>query len=358
MKIELIDYHVDKSKGSEVGGHAFRYCQSLSTLPETNWDPNYRELPAFRDAPIRFFLERRKYLREYVSSEYIHILQLDEFYRDYSLFRKLKRPGHTVMATLHHIPREKWKLNLLRKSSQFISVIVVHSKFLRDILLKKGIKCDVEIVIYPVFLPPGFNSYAHRNADEAENTKKKFLCIGDTRRDKGLNILADAFRFISDGVKNRIHFIIAGRETELKYKDAIDSANEWGISMETHPQFLTDEEYWQYIESCDIILLPYAKDFIGASGPLGDGVYCGKTILSSDCPNLGQSVIENELGKVFESENSYDLAQKITEMAFGKQVHSVKYERFRQNLSEDIFKQNYSRIYKRLMHRAANTEKG
>ena len=65
--------------------------------------------------------------------------------------------------------------------------------------------------------------------------------------------------------------------------------------------------------SCvDIFVLPYRKEFDGASGPLTEAVVREKMIVSSDHGSLGKIVNSNHLGITFESENSKELEKALS----------------------------------------------
>lgn len=76
-------------------------------------------------------------------------------------------------------------------------------------------------------------------------------------------------------------------------------------------KWLSREEYIDSIVASDYIILPYTREFNGASGPLAEGVVANKVIIGSNYGSLGKIITENELGYTFEVENSEDLANVI-----------------------------------------------
>lgn len=345
MEIQLIDNRVDSEKGSAQGGHAYRYLNQLLQVEGTKWTPSPQRFCTFAPNPLKYISQRQNYLRKYRTCKCIHILQLDEYYKSPHLFRSLKKYGTKIIATMHHYPTSAVRGLLLKWSSKYIDVIVVHSTFIKKTLEQLGVRCDVEVINYPVFDVSIANSVINDCLYDRKD-KFTFLCIGDTRIDKGLNVLIEAFQYLSENVKRDCRFVVAGKERDIHYQDLEDASKRFGIEVYTEPGFVEDKRYWELIYGSDYILLPYTKLFTGASGPLTDGVYAFKRILGCDFGNIGETIKNNDLGATFVTEDSRSLAESISEIITGEWEPTDRYKSYRESLAIQSFEASYLRLYK------------
>ena len=343
-EIQLVDNRVSIETKSAQGGHAYRYLNQLLQIEGTVWNSAPKELCTFAPNPIMYVAQRKKYLSHFIGSSCIHFLQLDEFYKAPSVFKFLKSHGIYIIATMHHYPTSWARGILLKRSSKFIDKIIVHSAFIKKTLEKMGIKSEIEVINYPVFDKTIADIvFATRVTRQSE--KKTFLCLGDTRIDKGLNVLIDAFSYLPRETKERCRFVVAGKEKEIRYQTLLDEARKYDIEVFIEPGFITDQHYWELIHESDIILLPYTRLFTGASGPLTDGVYGKKQIIGCDFGNIGETIKKNELGTVFVTENSQSLAKELTAAIRRDWIPSERYKAYRETLEVESFMDSYQKIY-------------
>ena len=227
---------------------------------------------------------------------------------------------------------------MLFRSSKKIELIIVHSEFLEEELNKIGIK-NVKTIEYPSFI-----NINNKNIKKDKELKDKIVisCLGGTRKDKGLDILSEAFKFIDSKCKEKIVFNICGIEQDIKYDDIMMSAKENNINVICKNKFLTEEEYEEEIYKTDVILLPYRKIFTGNSGPMTDGIYADKFILGPNNGNLGYLIKKYNLGSTFIQENYNDLAREIEKIS---QVEVKKTHKYKYELSIDKFNEKYTDIY-------------
>ena len=181
-----------------------------------------------------------------------------------------------------------------------------------------------------------------------QNNKTVFLCLGDTRVDKGLNVLIDAFPYLSEDIRKKCRFIVAGKECDIRYTTLLKASKRCGIEVIAEAGFVKDMRYWELIQQSDVVLLPYTRLFTGASGPLTDGVYKYKKIIGCDFGNIGDTIRNNELGNVFCVENSRSLAQEITAATTDKWTCSERYINYRNTLNLESFVESYKRLYQEI----------
>lgn len=333
MKIYLVDNAND--------GHHKVYQDTLNKINNTQILNKIIKFTDLKENFIKAYKERSTFLK-YVNSktnkgDIIHLLYIDSLYKCPLIDKKLNRDKKYI-GTLHWVPKDAFRQNLLKRFSKKIELIIVHSEFLEEELNKIGIK-NVKTIEYPSFI-----NINNKNIKKDKELKDKIVisCLGGTRKDKGLDILSEAFKFIDSKCKEKIVFNICGIEQDIKYDDIMMSAKENNINVICKNKFLTEEEYEEEIYKTDVILLPYRKIFTGNSGPMTDGIYADKFILGPNNGNLGYLIKKYNLGSTFIQENCNDLAREIEKIS---QVEVKKTHKYKYELSIDKFNEKYTDIY-------------
>lgn len=333
MEIALID-----SDECSPYGHNYIYRKTLNEINNTIIIDNPKKFESIAKNPIKAYKERLNYVENIPKKDIMHFLHLDVFYMFPNLFKKLKLNKLKIIGTLHWYPNKKIKSYQLKKTSKYIDVIVVHSQYIKNKLNEIGIY-NVEVIDYPSFYPKNVNI---NNKLMEDSDRIKILCIGATRFDKGIDIVSKSFEYISANSKKHLKFIFAGKELDNAYQLPIELSNKHNIDLDIINKRLTDEEYWEYLSYCDVVLLPYRKIFTGNSGPMTDGVYLNKFILGPDGGNLGYLIDCYDLGLTFKQENYIDLAVKISELT-NKDLK--KNHNYRQEIKVEKFIEKYNNIY-------------
>ena len=99
----------------------------------------------------------------------------------------------------------------------------------------------------------------------------------------------------------------------------------------------------------DIIVLPYRKIFDGASGPMCEGIYLGKTIVVPDHGSLGKLIRQSHTGYVFESENVDELAACLNYALHHPCFYDLEAYKAQQELRPELFTERYMRIYEKVL---------
>ena len=138
------------------------------------------------------------------------------------------------------------------------------------------------------------------------------LCFGGTRADKGADFAVKTLAKLDD----KYHLLIAGKEECISYNMLNEIANKTQCSSRLHlfKGFVSDEDTALMFNACDIVFIPYRKNFSGQSGPLTIGASLGKTIVSSDNLVLKETIQQFKLGQVFKSENLASCQKTITDL--------------------------------------------
>ncbi len=135
-----------------------------------------------------------------------------------------------------------------------------------------------------------------------------FLFFGQIKKVKGLDILLEAITQTSSKFK----VIIAGRvrdENWERYEEIITVLN---IKDRVIPiiRHITDEERDYLFSISHAVILPYTR--IYQSGVLLMAMSFPKTIIASDLSPNAEIITSEENGLLFQSENTQELAQKIS----------------------------------------------
>lgn len=349
MKVLFIDNCVD--------GHHLEYMSSLAISDEHESVmilPKKVSLPAHIHQYIfQEDIESRNplgyihligYIKKIAGEEnvdIIHFLSFDPLVKYFGILLRSLKP-YKIIVTFHHY-RYSILHDLARKRIyRNCSYGVVHTKHLQEYSQKKGIQNCVHIE-YPVF-----KDYRSIDRNESrlfwnvpEDGTKVLLALGGTRYNKGLDILLDAL----DDVNDPFYLIIAGKEEQFN-RDYIEGhIVSYKERVNLHLDYLTDKEVQMAIAASDYIVLPYRKEFDGASGPLGEGVVQGKCIIGPNHGSLGQLIEDNELGFVFESENPNSLKEVIQNAITTDFIPDEKYESYTHKLKSGYFAQQYEYLY-------------
>ena len=200
----------------------------------------------------------------------------------------------------------------MQRASKILGKIVVHSEYLRSLLIRQGID-NGYVINYPSFLKKN-------NAEDMKEcpleikdyrkTCKVILSLGGTRRDKGLDILLRALQKVNEP----FNLVVAGKEQDIRREEICLLSKDYSDKIVLILRYITDAEMRYLIDMCDIVAVPYRKEFNGASGPMIDGVAYGKKIVGPQCGEIGYAISKYHLGSVFEVENVNSLADSLNEM--------------------------------------------
>jgi len=152
-----------------------------------------------------------------------------------------------------------------------------------------------------------------RNAICVDKYDKLILCFGGTRFDKGADL---AIRALA-GLPDQFHLLIAGIAQHFQPHALRKLAAALGVEDRLHLNtgFLSDEEVALVFHACDIILLPYRRQFSGQSGPLIQAAAIGKPVVVADCTVLAETVQAFHLGIIFPSEDTSAMVDAVQAVA-------------------------------------------
>jgi len=296
----------------------------------------------------RSFSQFRKWINEiyaFVEKEnpdIVHILNGDFFYRYFGYgIKKFKK--YKTVVTMHCL-RDGF-LNILSAKAIASSAhaVVLHSEYLKNRLSEYGRSNGVHIE-YPNFRE---NNCDKDKAKEYFNLKPDIPvlgCIGETRHDKGLDILLDALNDVTEPFQ----LLVAGRPVHFDEAYITESTKKYAGNVHLLLKFLSEDELVFAMNASDIIVLPYRSVFNAASGPLGEGVALEKCIVGPSHGNLGDTVKKNHLGYTFNSEDKASLAATLNEVLKNNFEIDEKYNNYKNSLNVESFLKSYNDLYNNL----------
>ena len=112
---------------------------------------------------------------------------------------------------------------------------------------------------------------------------------------------------------------------------------------------LSDGDYQNALAAADILVLPYRKEFDGASGPMIEAVWNRKYIVGASHGSMGQIIREKELGATFKSEDADDLAAVLNRVLTSPRKWSEKAELFRKEVTLERFLDKNRDLHARML---------
>ncbi|MBR2875828.1 MAG: glycosyltransferase [Clostridia bacterium] len=325
--------------------------EAVAILPQRVEELNCRQYKyetSDRKNGKRSFLQFKKWINEiyeYVEKEnpdVVHFLNADFFYRyfGYGLNKFKKYKTVTTMHCLRDGFLNKMSAKMISSS---VDSVVLHSEFLKDKLSCYGKTNGVHIE-YPNFKKSPYSKTDDKEYYGLDVAVPVLGCIGETRNDKGLDIMLEALR----NVKYPFQLLVAGKPVHFDEEYIKEKTAAFSNKVRTKLEFLSDEDFLRAINATDIIVVPYRKVFDAASGPLGEGVALGRCIVGPDHGNLCNTITKNHLGYTFESENPLSLAETLNEVLQKEFVTDEVYENYRKTLDVSCFLNSYNNLYNSL----------
>jgi len=195
--------------------------------------------------------------------------------------------------------------SLIENKNKFFKIadkLIVHNQnSINDLMRVYGI--DEDRVIKFNFPTMNLNNLGF---DLKDSKRKKFRIgmVGHFRKEKGVQILIDAWRILQKDSKD-MEILLAGNFPKDILKDVKEIEGLNAIIMDG---FVSDKEYVQIIKDCDVIVLPYTR---GTNSGIPSSVILMNTLLlTSDIEMFkNNKIIHPSL--LFESGNPKSLAERI-----------------------------------------------
>lgn len=287
---------------------------------------------------VKYFKDRFEFIKDCLQYDNIHFLYFDNLYFIFSLINIKK--DKKIIATIHHTPKSKIGLFLIKIASKRITHLIVHSNFQKEALDKLGLK-NVIVIEYPSFI--NYNLYSSKSDLKKEfnipEDKIVISLLGATRKDKGLDNFLNSLSFISDSIRKIILVNIAGKESYFKKAFIEKKLIENKVSFSLNLNFVINDEFAKRVKISDIVILPYNENFSGSSGPMIEAISLKIPVITPKNSNLGKITEYYNCGLTYK--DLPELALILEKLISSNYVFDNNY-----NSSTSIFKEKYSKLYK------------
>ncbi|UGV40302.1 glycosyltransferase [Methanococcoides orientis] len=245
---------------------------------------------------------------------------------------KLPKNTNFLYKIYYHIMLNK--INILFHSKALYDYYENKIKLSRDNLfyVPYGLATDCETIDKKVAL----------KSLNIDTNKKIILFIGTMRKDKGIDLTIESLKKMDD---KKYFFLLAGSMSHLlDYNvDSLISSIGWNdsykrISLEDNSSY---EDFQNYFSAADVLVLPYNKTFIGASGVLANAAEFGLPVIGPEHGQIGEFINKFNLGLTFEAENINSFVDSI-ERFF--ELDKKEIESFKIGLSNMKQEQSWSNV--------------
>lgn len=276
----------------------------------------------------------------------VHFVYGDAYYRFCGLGMRLIR-GRKIITCHQFKHRSRTARFSYRRYSSIAKAIVLHTDQLEETAREFGV-CNTVHIEYPQFnlCSTVDQASARRMLGLPDDGTPILLALGGTRYPKGLDLLLEALKH----VQSPFYLLVAGKEESFHEDFIKEASKDYAERVFLKLKFLSEEEVDCCLKACDIVCLPYRKQFDGASGPLGEGVYRGKMIVGPAHGSIGQTIREYHLGLTFEAENIANLAETLEQALTSAWKPDEKYREYQELLNPKRFEAEYAALYQSVVH--------
>lgn len=232
---------------------------------------------------------------------------------EYYFIRAIKKLGVKPLYTIHDA--QQFEVGYKRMSPQQLTKfyllfyrIIVHNDLSKTFLKGRFKLTDSVFLQFP--FPPMDLKELKRTSTHSTGSSKNVLFIGAFKKEKGYDDLINAWKLLDENtlIGTGCNLILAG--VIPQGIDVLVDKNEKVANMQVINKYLTDNEFIDFIENADVVVLPYR---VGTnSGVLSTVMSLGKLIICSDIPSLKYHPLVLEQN-IFSAGNIFDLKMKLTE---------------------------------------------
>lgn len=160
----------------------------------------------------------------------------------------------------------------------------------------------------------------------------RFLFMGRIMKEKGIDELFEAIKFIKNKYPNTCLDILGSLEESYEGKidelEKMNLINYYGEVKNVKP----------YIKQSHCILLPSYHE--GMSNTLLEGAAMGRALITSDIPGCKEAVIENKNGFLNKVKDSKDLAEKIEKFILLSDEEKISFGKESRKIMKEVFDKN------------------
>ena len=342
-------YLIEPNKDSN--GHFHNWLNTLLKVDNTvllDCGYNFKRFNSF--SPFRkifdYYKAIKKLLNAVPAGNIAHILYADMYYK-IPFFNNKLLSRNKLIVTMHSCPNGIIKHWLLKNFSKRVNVVIVNSNYIKKKYQALGIM-NVVAITHPSF--QDYSDILSRNDLKRKYgiPKEKIVisALGGIRADKGLDILLESFKYLSESIKKEIILNIAGGVIDLLSEDdIIQLCEKYSINARLNIRFLDEEEFKENVVVSDYLAFPYRKHMTANSGPMGEAIACKIPCIVPHGTNLEAVADYYGAAFPFEQEKPESLAKVISEIVVNKPV--VNFNNL-QELDIETFINKHSILYNKV----------
>lgn len=276
---------------------------------------------------------------EIEKPDIVHMLSGDMLYKFFGW--QLSRIKAPRVVTFHHMEFSFFKRISYKCIFKKINLGITHTNFIHEQLKELGI-LNVYHIEYP-FLEEikSYDKQLLKKQFSIPQNCKILLAFGETRYDKGLDILLRALANITEP----FHLIVAGKPTEITRDDIECLTESYSNKTTLMLAYIDDETMCKLFEMCDMVVLPYRRKFAGASGPLTTAVAYEKMLIGPNENSIGNIITNFHLGEVFECEMQESLENCIRTSLLSEFNYDDLAKEYQKIISKEKFVEKYKNVY-------------
>lgn len=289
------------------------------------------------------------------KADVIHLHWLHPYFRGSSYFKSLLRlsifvigllilklKGSKVVWTVHNLSNHENRYPLSDylcslAVSRLANCLITHSESAKNQLVKTvNLKNPDKVSVIPhghyidVYENNITQSEARRTLGLSDR-ETVFLFFGLIRPYKGILELIDAFKELEEK-HSHLRLLVVGQSKDEKFCELIRQQIKGSSSIHFAPRFIEDSEVQLYMNSCDLVVLPYRKML--TSGVILLAMSFGRTCIA---PRLGftSELLDAQGAFLYQPEQEEGLQQAM-ETAINKKEELPLMGKHNQNLAQQF----------------------
>lgn len=241
------------------------------------------------------------------------IIHVQGTHYPYNYISRALPEKYPVIITVHGIMATEYKFNKgLNCIGGFISYLLEKLAFKKakniivcSDVMKKEVNKLTDAKVY--VMPNGVDCSEIDDINTLKTVKHpSIIYMGLLESIKGVDILIKSINVVKKDILD-IHLYIAGKGSQEENLRKLTKR----LGLKSNIDFLgyiSGEEKYSYFKAVDLCVVPSRYESFGIT--ILEAMACGKPVIASDVGNIPSLVDENS-GILFESENEKDIAQKI-----------------------------------------------
>lgn len=305
---------------------------------ELNYKPTNRIIDNFRKIYLVFKVLNIMNSR---SIDKVLFLFLDDLIYQIAILKYLyKLNSISIFGTLHWYRDENNKEKFMRKLLKDKNItIITHTNYIKY-KLKDIYHSKINLVNYP----ERKKSYTKFNSEE--NNKFKILYFGNTRIDKGIDILLNSLQY----VECKFELTIAGKLDYIGENEIEKLFNAENGSLKIINKYIEESDIDKYFYNTDVVAIPYRKSFKGESGIFVKALTIGKPIVAPNIVHFPEVINKFKNGVIFEVENTRDLGTKLTELKKDYNNYMESASKFKEYFNEKHSPKKFVEKYREILN--------